>query len=154
MTLDEADLDARLWIVPAARMKAGRKHRVPLTELRKALLTDLPRLNGYPLVFFSPKGTALSDMTLSAVMRRMQAAEEAANRPGYLDPRTGRPAVPHGLRSTFRDWAAETGVDNVMAEMALAHHVGSEVERAYRRTDMVERRREMMGKWARRLSTA
>ena len=70
MTLDEADLDARLWIVPAARMTAGRKHRVPMTELRKALLTDLPRLNGCPLAFFSPKGTVLSDMTLSAPMRR------------------------------------------------------------------------------------
>ena len=153
MTWDEVDLDAGLWIVPAARMKAGREHRVPLTELTQALLRDLPRLDGCPLVFFSPKGTALSDMTLSAVMRRMQAAEEAANRPGYLDPRTGRPAVPHGLRSTFRDWAAETGVDNVMAEMALAHHVGSEVERAYRRTDLVERRREMMGRWEEQLTT-
>ena len=70
MTLDEVDLDARPWVVPAARMKVGRKHRVPLTELRKSLLTDLPRLNGCPLAFFSPKGTVLSDMTLSALMRR------------------------------------------------------------------------------------
>ena len=70
MTLDEADLDARLWIVPAARMKAEREHRVPLTELRKAPLADLLRLNGCALASFSPKGTALSDMTLSALMRR------------------------------------------------------------------------------------
>lgn len=151
MTWAEVDWDAGLWIVPAERMKAGREHRVPLTEPTKAVLAGLPRLEVSPLVFFAPKGGPLSDMSLSAVMRRMQAAEEKAGRPGYLDPRSGRPAVPHGLRSTFRDWAAETGVEHVLAEMALAHHVGSEVERAYRRTDMVEQRREVMSLWASKL---
>ena len=77
----------------------------------------------------------------------MQQAREKTGEAGYLDSRSERPAVPHGLRSTFRDWAAETGVDNVMAELALAHTVGSEVERAYRRTDMLERRRDMMANW-------
>ena len=77
----------------------------------------------------------------------MQEAEVKAGRAGWLDPRSKRPAVPHGLRSSFRDWAAETGIDRDMAEMALAHNVGSEVERAYRRSDMLERRRSMMAVW-------
>ena len=89
-------------------------------------------------------------MVLSAVMRRLQEAEVGAGRRGYIDPRAGRPAVPHGLRSTFRDWAAErTEYPREMAEIALAHNVGSEVERAYRRGDMVERRRAMMQAWGR-----
>jgi len=136
------------WTISAARMKAGREHRVPLTPEAVALLESLPRLVGSPYVFFAPRGGMLSDMTISAVMRRMQEAEVKAGRAGYLDPRTKRPAVPHGLRSTFRQWAAERGYDRDMAEIALAHHVGSEVERAYQRSDMLERRRAMMADWA------
>jgi integrase len=87
-------------------------------------------------------------MSISAVMRRMQEGEQKAGRTGYIDPRLGRPAVPHGLRSTFRDWCAErTNYPREMAEIALAHTVGSEVERAYRRGDMVEKRRAMMEAW-------
>lgn len=67
---------------------------------------------------------------------------------GYLDPATKRPAVPHGLRSTFRQWTAECGFPHDMAETALAHFIGSEVERAYQRSDMLERRRDMMAAWA------
>jgi integrase len=91
----------------------------------------------------------MSDMTISAVMRRIQASEEKNGRQGFLDPRSRKPAVPHGLRSSFRDWAAErTDYPREMAEMALAHSVGSDVERAYRRSDMVEKRRDMMEAWA------
>ena len=151
MTWAEVDLDKALWIVPAAQMKASREHRVPLTPEAVELLRVLPRLEGSRYVFFAPQGGMLSDMTLSAVMRRMQEAETKAGRLGYLDPRSGRAAVPHGLRSTFRDWAAEQGIDRDMAEMALAHTVGSEVERAYRRTDMLERRRTMLDAWGRYL---
>ena len=150
-----------IWTIPASRMKAEREHRVPLTAEGVALLQSLPRINGTDLVFFAPQGGMLSDMTISAVMRRMQASEltrlaeadkaagvEPPKGPrGFVDARSGRAAVPHGLRSTFRDWAAEQGIDRDMAEMALAHSVGSEVERAYRRTDMVERRRALMEAW-------
>lgn len=146
-TWDEIDLKARLWVIPAARMKMDREHRVPLTDEAIALLNALPRFEDNALVFPSARGGVLSDMTLSATMKRMHEAEVEAGRKGWLDPRSGRPAVPHGLRSTFRDWAAESGQPRDMAEIALAHRVGSEVERAYRRSDMVERRREMMGKW-------
>jgi integrase len=169
MTWDEVDLEARLWTVPAARMKMGREHRVPLTEEAVAILRDLPRLAGSPFVFFAPQGGMLSDMSISAVMRRMQETEEkrgaerdsqaaggaasgaTSRQPrGYLDPRSKRPAVPHGLRSSFRDWVAErTAYPGEMAEVALAHKIPNAVEAAYRRGDQLEKRREMMTEWAR-----
>jgi integrase len=137
-----------IWTIPASRMKNGREHRVPLTKEAVALLEALPRLEDSPFVFFAPRGGALSDMSISAVMRRMQEAEVKAGRAGWVDPKNKRPAVPHGLRSTFRQWAAEGGYPRDMAEMALAHFIGSEVERAYQRSDMLERRRAMMADWA------
>jgi integrase len=117
MTWDEVDLEAALWTVPAARMKMGREHRVPLTPQAVALLRALPRVEGSAFVFFAPRGGTLSDMSLSAVMRRMQESEanrlaeadreagrsSPATPRGYGDPRSKRPAVPHGLRSSFRD---------------------------------------------------
>lgn len=136
------------WNIPASRMKAGREHRVALTPEAVAILQGLPRMDGSAFVFFAPRGGELSDMTLSAVMRRMQQAEEKAGGEGFVDPRNKRPAVPHGLRSTFRQWAAERGYPRDMAEIALAHFIGSEVERAYQRSDMLERRRAMMADWA------
>ncbi|OWJ74620.1 tyrosine-type recombinase/integrase [Haematobacter genomosp. 1] len=156
-TWDEFDLDAGLWTIPAARMKAEREHRVPLVPAAVEIVKAMPRMVGSPYVFAAPRGGQLSDMTISAVMRRMQATAEAqaekvggpVEKAGWRDPRSGRPAVPHGLRSTFRDWAAErTEYPRDMAEIALAHAVGSEVERAYRRGDMLERRRAMMRDWA------
>jgi integrase len=157
MTWDEVDLGPEgaatlattaTWTIPGSRMKAGRAHRVPLTPEAAALLKALPRREGSPYVFHAPKGGQLSDMTLSAVMRRMQEAEEKAGRSGFLDPHNKRPAVPHGLRSTFRQWAAEQGYPRDMAELALAHFIGTDVERAYQRSDMLERRRAMMAAWA------
>lgn len=136
-----------VWTVPASRMKNKREHRVPLTIEAVALLESLPTMKGSRYVFFAPRGGMLSDMSISAVMRRMQEAEVKAGRAGYLDPRTKRPAVPHGLRSTFRQWAAEQGYPRDMAEIALAHFIGSDVERAYQRSDMLERRRDMMTDW-------
>ncbi|MDF2143143.1 site-specific integrase [Paenirhodobacter sp. CAU 1674] len=147
-----------VWTIPASRMKAGREHRVPLTPEAVAILRevagagdadDWQRPEAGALVFPAPRGGMLSDMTLSAVMRRIQEAEVKAGRDGFIDLRNKRPAVPHGLRSTFRDWAAERGHDRDMAEIALAHTVGSEVERAYRRSDMIERRRGMAEAWGR-----
>lgn len=145
-TWAEIDVDAGVWIIPAERMKAGREHRVPLTQEAVALLEALPRMQGSDYVFPAARGGMLSDMSLSACMKRISEARDG----GYLDPRSGRPAVPHGLRSTFRDWAAErTEFERDMAEIALAHNVGSTVERAYRRGDMIEKRRQMMAAWAR-----
>jgi integrase len=160
MAWDELDLgtddgsDARAiattatWTIPATRMKGEREHRVALTPQAVAILRALPRLDGNPYVFFAPRGGMLSDMSISAVMRRMQESEVKAGRAGFVDPRNKRAAVPHGLRSTFRQWAAEQGYPRDMAEIALAHFIGSEVERAYQRSDMLERRRAMMADWA------
>ncbi len=154
MTWAEVDLDAGIWTVPADRMKARREHRVALSAPALSLLErmaqapDADPADGRCPVFRAPRGGVLSDMSLSAVMRRMHEAEVNAGRDGWLDRTSGRPAVPHGLRSTFRDWTAERGYPRDMAEMALAHDVGSAVERAYRRSDMLERRRAMMTAWA------
>jgi integrase len=143
---EEIDLDKALWIVPASRMKMAREHRVPLTPEAVALLKALPRFEDNPLVFPAPRGGMLSDAGISACMKRINEAREG----GYIDRVNKRPAVPHGLRSTFRDWAAErTEYPRDMAEIALAHQVGSEVERAYRRGDMIEKRRGMMAAWGR-----
>ncbi len=113
-------------------MKGDREHRVPLSDAALALLGALPRLEGSPWVFFAPRGGMLSDMTLSAVCRRM-----------------GVEAVPHGFRSTFRDWAAETtNYPREVAEQALAHVNPNKVEAAYRRSDLFERRRALIQDWA------
>jgi integrase len=136
------------WTIPASRMKAEREHRVPLTPQAVEILRALPRMADSPYVFFAPRGGMLSDMSISAVMRRMQESEVKAGHEGFIDPRNKRPAVPHGLRSTFRQWAAEQGFPREIAEIALAHFIGSDVERAYQRSDMLERRRAMMTAWA------
>ncbi len=146
---DEIDLDKALWIIPGARMKMDREHRVPLSGAAVALLKALPRLEGNPLVFPAARGGQLSDMTLSAAMKRMHEADVAAGGAGFVDRTSKRPAVPHGLRSTFRDWVAErTNYPGDMAEVALAHRISNAVEASYRRGDMIEKRRKMMGDWA------
>ena len=131
-TWAEMDLQARVWIVPAQRMKASKEHRVPLSSAAVTLLESLPAMAGTDLVFQAARGGQLSDMTLTAVLRRMKV-----------------PATAHGFRSTFRDWAAErTNYPSEVAEMALAHAIDSKVEAAYRRGDMLEKRRTMMADWA------
>ena len=128
----EIDFSNAIWTVPAERMKARKEHRVPLSDEAIKLLGQMPRFQGSDFVFSAARGGALSDMTLSAVLRRMKVN-----------------AVPHGFRSTFRDWASErTSYPGNVAEMALAHAIGNKVEAAYRRGDLFDRRREMMADWA------
>ena len=148
-TWDEIDLARGIWTIPAARMlKRGVEHRVPLPAQAVELLEALPRFEGSPYVFTSPRGKAFSDAALGKVMRTSHEARAARDGRGFPDARTGKPAVPHGLRSTFRDWASEHGYDRELSELALAHVVGSEVERAYRRADLLERRRAQLESWA------
>lgn len=128
----EFDFAEKVWTVPGERMKGKVEHRVPLSKQAIELLQALPRFEKVEVVFPGVKGQVLSDMTLSAVMRRMK-----------VD------AVPHGFRSTFRDWAAErTNFPRDLAEMALAHVIESKVEAAYRRGDMLAKRLKMMQAWA------
>lgn len=146
---DEIDLGSAMWIVPAGRMKMDKEHRVPLTDTALQLLEALPRFEGNPLVFPAPRGGQMTDMTMSAAMKRVHAADVSAGGRGFVDRVSGRPAVPHGLRSTFRDWVAErTEFPGDMAEIALAHKISNAVEASYRRGDMVEKRRAMMAEWA------
>lgn len=134
---DEIDLDAKLWTIPAERMKARKEHRVPLNTRALEILKSLPRIAGCKFVFPSPTGKQLSDMTISAVIRRMA-----------VD------AVPHGFRSTFRDWASErTAYPNDVAEMALAHTIPNKVEAAYRRGDLFAKRVNMMKDWQKFIDT-
>ena len=129
----EIDLKTAIWTVPAERMKAGVEHRVPLSSAALRLLKSLPQIAGTQLLFPGTKGQPLSDMSMTAVMRRMNAD-----------------AVPHGFRSTFRDWVGEkTHFPREIAEQALAHVLESKVEAAYRRGDALEKRRQMMQEWAR-----
>lgn len=129
---NEIDIEAAEWRVPAARMKAGREHIVPLSAEALALLEILPRGRDEDLLFNGRKwGTPISDMTMTQQMRRMKL-----------------PGVPHGFRSTFRDWAEErTSFPHAAKEAALAHTVRG-VEGAYRRTTMLDARRQMMRDWA------
>lgn len=145
----EIDLDKALWVIPGQRMKMEREHRVPLTPAALSLLRALPRLEGSELVFPAVRGGGLSDMTLSKTMKRIHEAEVASGGTGFIDRVSKRPAVPHGLRSTFRDWVAErTQYPGELAEVALAHKISNAVEAAYRRGDMIEKRRTMMAAWA------
>ena len=130
-----------IWTRPAERMKAKREHRVPITSAMYELISDTNDQTG--LVFKSGKLTTLSDMTLSALMKRMNASCEQ----GFLDQRSALPAVPHGIRSTFRDWVAETGQSREAAELQLAHKFGSQVEHAYYRTDLLDERAKLLKKW-------
>ncbi|MEX2454475.1 MAG: integrase arm-type DNA-binding domain-containing protein [Rhodospirillaceae bacterium] len=133
---DEIDLEAGVWTIPAERMK-GRRHatadfRVPLSDDARALLRGLPRDDRQPLIFPAPRGGAMSDMAMAAVLKRMGVA-----------------ATVHGFRSTFKDWVAErTAYANEVSEAALAHSIGSAVERAYRRGDLFEKRSRLMRDWA------
>lgn len=131
-TWDEIDLNNKLWIIPAKRMKAGKEHRVPLSDAAITLLNNMPRLADNNLAFPSPRGGALSDMSLTAILRRMK-----------ID------AVPHGFRSTFRDWCSErTDYQSEVKEMALAHTISDKTEAAYRRGELLRKRALMMQDWA------
>lgn len=136
-TWEEVDLANGLWVIPAARMKAGKGHRVPLSEPAMSILQDLHESRVSPLVFPGRSLKApMSDMTLAKMFRSVLAEEDKA-------------ATVHGLRSSFRDWCAEeTNTPREIAEAALAHAVGNEVERAYRRGDALEKRRGLMERWA------
>ncbi|MDZ4066877.1 MAG: tyrosine-type recombinase/integrase [Tabrizicola sp.] len=135
-TWTEVDLQGRVWTVPAVRMKAGKEHRVPLSDRAIAILTEMlgHRRKDDDFVFpGARKGAPLSNMALSMAMRRLERTETV-----------------HGNRSTFRDWAGdETSFPREVIEAALAHSLRDDVEAAYRRSDALERRRTLMDAWSR-----
>lgn len=144
MRWHEVDLDAKVWIVPAARMKAAVTHRVPLSERAVEIIGAQRVLHaGADLVFPAPRGGILSDMVLTKFLRDQKA------RSGEK----GRVATAHGFRSSFRDWASEHGYARDLAERALAHAISNQAEAAYHRTDLLEQRRSMMEHWARHVQS-
>jgi integrase len=136
----EIDLEAAVWTIPAERMKARREHRVPLSDVTLNILDALPRVEGNPYVFTGThQGRPLSNMALLQLMRGM----------GYGVNCERGAYVPHGFRSSFRDWSGEvSSFPRDVAEMALAHVIENKVEAAYRRGDLFEKRRKMMQEWA------
>ena len=131
-TWPEINLHAAVWTIPAERMKAGKEHRVPLPPRVIGMLESLPRLNSNIHLFPGLGSRPISNMAMLELMRGML--------PGY---------VPHGFRSSFRDWAAErTTYPNHVVELALAHAIGDKVEAAYRRSDLFDKRKHLMGAWA------
>lgn len=133
----EIDLSSRIWTVPAERMKCRRIHRVPLSDAAVTLLEALPRMAGSELIFPAPRGGTLSDMSLSKVLRRMK-----------VD------AVPHGFRSTFKDWCrSSTAYADEVSELALAHVSSDATRAAYARDELLPKRIRLMEDWSRYLDT-
>jgi integrase len=137
----EIDFTAKVWIISAGRMKAGKEHRVPLCERAVEILNSM-KSNRNPDEFVFPgwkAGTGLSDGAMLALLRKMDVG----------------PYTPHGFRSTFRDWAADEAhtFQNETIELALAHTIKNQAEAAYRRGDQLERRRELMGAWQKYIET-
>ncbi|MCY4496900.1 MAG: site-specific integrase, partial [Rhodospirillaceae bacterium] len=130
---NEIDLEAREWRIPPERMKTGREHRVPLSRAALAVLREAQALaDNSGVVFASVRGGPLSKLAIAKLVRDL-----------------GIGAVPHGFRSSFRDWAAEcSDVPREVCELALAHVNTNAIEAAYRRTDLFERRRVLMEQWA------
>lgn len=131
-TWDEIDLQAKLWTIPAERMKAKKQHRVPLSDAAIRLLKALPRMEGSTWVFPSPRGKQLSDMSINVVTRRMEAN-----------------VVPHGFRSTFKDWCRScTSYQDEVSELALAHVSSDATRAAYARDELLPKRERLMRDWA------
>lgn len=155
MTWQEIDLENRVWTVQPGRKssKIGPKDgtkRVPLNEPMLDILRSIPRHEENELVFWAPRGGALSDATLGKLMKVLHEADVRAGNGGFLDAKTGEVAVPHGFRSTFKNWAIEqTSYEWQLSEAALWHKLGSKVETSYARSDLIEKRRQMMEDWAR-----
>jgi integrase len=150
----EVDFDARVWTIPATKMKGkknkSREHRVPLSEPAIQLLRGQKQGEPDDLIFPGAKGRPLSDATLAKVIERLNRADKMR----WIDPKSGREATPHGFRSSFRDWVAEkTSFPGEVAEAALAHALDSQVEAAYKRSDLLERRRKLMDAWAKFVTT-
>ena len=128
----EIDLAAKVWTIPANRMKGGKEHRVPLSAAAIALLKALPTESGNPNLFIGARGDRTSQAAVTVLPKRL-----------------GYDVTVHGFRSTFSDWAHErTGANGMLVEMCLAHTVGSDVERSYRRTDLFAKRAKLMADWA------
>jgi len=146
----EIDLKAKTWTIPLARLKDRRTrsepHRVPLSRALTTVLRALPRTGDHVFPGRKP-GEPLSPMAMAMLLKKIN--RNGSGKPRWVDPRSGRPITPHGLRATFRTWGEDKGLSRDLLEEALGHQIGNAVERAYRRTDSFDRRRAVMAAWAR-----
>ena len=145
----EIDREARLWTIPADRMKGKekdrREHRVPLSDAAMALLDGLERREGVDLLFPAPRDGQLTNAAIGKAMRTIHERDAT----GFVDKASGKPAVPHGLRASFRTWATDVAqAEDEVREMALAHKFGSTTAQAYSRGDALEKRAVLMQSWA------
>jgi integrase len=139
----EIDLDNALWIIPAEHTKARQEHRVPLQPQAIKLLKELSKVPGTNLIFPSRNNKVLSDMAFNQIIRGMRERGELTFE-----------GVPHGFRSTFRDWPAEkTSFSDEIRKAASGHAIGDSVKEAYQRTDLLDKRRSLMNEWANFLDT-
>ena len=140
-TWDEINLTEKIWTIPKARMKAGKEHRVPLSDAAIRLLQALPRIVDTPYLFSAPRGGKLSDMALTTLIKKMHDSAVKAGKTGYLDPKRNRIITTHGFRSTFRDWAAdETHYPREVCEQALTHKLSDSAEATYLHSDFLVKR--------------
>ncbi len=145
---DEVDMKNATWTIPAERMKAGKEHRIPLSD-RAIEILESTKTRGSSYLFSGSNGGKLSNMAMAMMIRRMHEANVNAGQQGYIDSKQDRVATVHGFRSSFRDWAAErTGYSHEVCEMALAHVIANQAEAAYRRGDLFDKRRKLMDSWA------
>ncbi|WP_196996646.1 tyrosine-type recombinase/integrase [Pseudomonas putida] len=146
---EEIDLDEEIWTIPASRMKAGRQHRVPLSKAALHTLRCLNAESKSGLLFPGRSiGRPLSNMAMLQKIRGMDEKSLANDGPGWRN-EAGEVITMHGFRSSFRDWAAETtNFANIVPEMALAHKISNATEAAYRRGDLLEKRKQLMEEWA------
>jgi integrase len=147
---DEIDMNARIWTIPAERMKAGKEHRVPLSDEAMKLLESLPHSTESRYVFPTKQGGRMANTQLCRLVKRIHKANIQSGGRGYIDPKQDKSVTTHGFRSTFRDWAAETTeYVREICEYALAHKLPDKVEEAYQRGDMLVKRTRLMADWSR-----
>ena len=146
---EELDLHTKIWTIPAERMKAGKEHRVPLSDRAVKLLKSLPRMPESKYVFPGATGSRIDNSTIRRLIRSIHETAISAGGKGYIDPKQNKVVTVHGFRSTFRDWAGETtAYPNEVCEHALAHKLVDRVEAAYRRGDMLLKRASLMADWS------
>jgi len=144
----DIDFDKGMITLSAERMKSDKPHTLVLSQEAAAILKRQPRVHGNPHVFTGSKARqGLSNMSMTKVIRGLHAAKVKRDETGYLDSQSDRPAVVHGLRSSLKVWATDSGVDEYVSERILAHEIGSEAQRAYDRSDARERRRVVLDQW-------
>jgi integrase len=151
---EEINMTAKIWTIPAERMKMEKEHRVPLSDEAIKLLESLPRFTGSRYVFPALRGGNIAHNAVSRLIKGMHESDICAGGKGYIDPKQNCVVTTHGFRSTFRDWAAETTEHPwEVCEHALAHKLADKVEAAYQRGDLLVKRARLMADWSRYCGT-